>query len=89
MNDKALTVAQYQAVSEALLRDAYGLELGDTRICEDEYAQALIDAGIQPHEYLTQHAEDCGLLRLDDLWGGEGVSLREQQAVIDKMKREA
>lgn len=64
-------IAAFKRVAEILLRKGYGLGLEDTGFCEEAYVAACILGGARPFECLNEHAEECGLFRVDlpGTWG--------------------
>lgn len=79
------TVESFTGIAEVMLKKHYGLELNDTRYCEPEYVQAIIEhEDTTVHECLTNDAEDLGLSRMDITgWGDEwSVSADDEKRAV-------
>ena len=55
----------YKKVCENLLQTHYGIELNDTRLCEDHVVKHFKSYAIQPFEAVNEHAQDHDIVRID------------------------
>jgi hypothetical protein len=74
------SIKQFQAISEVLLKKYFGLDLNDTRLCEEDYVKVLTNSGSEPFEYINKIAEDFSFDRVDG-----GFSSTINQADQDKV----
>ncbi len=79
------SIKQYQAISEVLLKKYYGLELNDTRLCEDDYVKALADSGSEPFEYINEIADDFGFDRIDGNFSSS-INKADQDKAVASIK---
>jgi hypothetical protein len=60
-----MSIKSFQKIAEQLLQTHYGLSLNDTMLTESHQVAFLIEAGVRPFEFIVEHAQDCGLERID------------------------
>ncbi len=61
----AMTVQRFQRIAASLLQRHYGLELGDTHLCDESIVAQCIAQGYRPYQVIAEHAQEADLDRID------------------------
>jgi hypothetical protein len=80
------SIKQYKAISEVLLKKYFGLELNDTRLCEDDYVKVLTDSGSEPFEYINEIAEDFSFDRIDGGFSSSIINKFDQDKAVASLR---